>query len=116
MPPHGLAALAAAGERHALKRLDVSHCSMRDVGAACVAVMMLAGNKLEKVGGVRECGGSVGGFGGCGGTAVLVACHETFALQVSISWNSISSAGCGYIAEGINACRWLDEFKIGHNW
>jgi hypothetical protein len=50
MPAHGLSQLAAAGERHALKSLDLSHCSMRDAGMACVAVMMLAGDKLEKVG------------------------------------------------------------------
>jgi hypothetical protein len=53
MPAHGLSQLAAAGERHALKRLDLSHCSMRDAGMACVAVMMLAGDKLEKVGAAR---------------------------------------------------------------
>jgi hypothetical protein len=49
MSSNDLVQLAAAGERHALKRLDLSHCNMRDLGMACVAVMMLAGNKLEKV-------------------------------------------------------------------
>jgi hypothetical protein len=36
-------------------------------------------------------------------------------LQVDISWNSVSSIGCSHIQEGINACRWLLEFKMGHN-
>ncbi len=47
--PSGLAALAATGENHRLKSLVLSHCNMRDLGAACVAVMMVAGDKLEKV-------------------------------------------------------------------
>ncbi len=49
-----LASLAASGERHALRKLDLSHCGMRDVGAGCVAVMMMAGDKLEKVGSVTR--------------------------------------------------------------
>jgi hypothetical protein len=49
MPAGSVAALATAGECHALRKLDVSHCGARDVGAACIAVIMAAGNKLEKV-------------------------------------------------------------------
>ncbi len=37
-----------SGKRHALRKLDLSHCGMKDVGAGCVAVMMMAGDKLEK--------------------------------------------------------------------
>ena len=37
-------------------------------------------------------------------------------FQVNVSWNSISSFGCSYISEGVGACRWLQELKIGHNW
>jgi hypothetical protein len=68
------------------------------------------------------CSDDAGGqqIGEGGGSVILctalVTFHATFVLQVNVSWNSISSAGCGYVSEGINACRWLDEFKIGHNW
>jgi hypothetical protein len=36
-------------------------------------------------------------------------------FQVNISWNSITSAGCTYLKEGIDMCRCLVEFMIGHN-